>query len=47
MDNNFFFFRSVQEVEELVIINDNIRAEESKFREKCKKELAQLQQMVE
>lgn len=47
MINYVLFFRSVQEVEELVIINDKIRAQESKFRESCKQELAQLQKSIE
>lgn len=38
--------RSVQEVEELVIINDNLRAQEIKFREDCRKELEQLQNAI-
>lgn len=36
-----------KEVEELVVVNDNLRAQEIKFREQCKHELAKLQHAIE
>lgn len=40
-------YRTVKEVEELVIINDGLRAQELQFREHCKQELARLQEQIE
>ncbi|XP_018569500.1 coiled-coil domain-containing protein 93 isoform X2 [Anoplophora glabripennis] len=38
---------SVKEVEELVILNDNLKAQEIQFREYCKQELARLQKLID
>ncbi|XP_049819343.1 coiled-coil domain-containing protein 93 isoform X2 [Aethina tumida] len=38
---------SVKEVEELVILNENLRTEETQFREHCKVELVRLQKLIE
>ncbi|KAJ8949297.1 hypothetical protein NQ318_006722 [Aromia moschata] len=38
---------SVKEVEELVILNDNLKNQEIQFREHCKQELARLQNLIE
>lgn len=38
---------NVQEIEELVILNDNLKQQEKQFREFCKKELVRLQNLIE
>lgn len=40
-------FENLKEVEDLVILNDNLKAQEVQFREKCKQELASLQNQIE
>lgn len=37
---------TVKEIEELVVMNDNLKAQEAQFRENCKKELARLQKAI-
>ncbi|CAH0547662.1 unnamed protein product [Brassicogethes aeneus] len=38
---------NVKEVEELVILNDKLKSEESQFREHCKAEMARLQNLIQ
>uniref|UniRef100_A0A1Y1MZ71 Coiled-coil domain-containing protein 93 n=1 Tax=Photinus pyralis TaxID=7054 RepID=A0A1Y1MZ71_PHOPY len=40
-------FENLKEVEDLVILNDNLKAQEVQFREKCKQELSSLQNRIE
>lgn len=47
---NLFYnscFRRIEEVEELVLLNENLKNQEIQFREHCKKELVQLQNKIE
>ncbi|XP_044254005.1 coiled-coil domain-containing protein 93 [Tribolium madens] len=37
----------IEEVEELVMLNENLKMQESQFREYCKREMAQLQKKIE
>lgn len=37
----------MKEIEDLVMLNDNLRAQEVSFREHCKQELAKLQNLIE
>ncbi|KAK5642918.1 hypothetical protein RI129_009085 [Pyrocoelia pectoralis] len=39
--------KNLKEVEDLIILNDNLKAQEVQFREKCKQELATLQNSIE
>lgn len=39
--------KNLKEVEDLIILNDNLKAQEVQFREKCKQELASLQNSIE
>ncbi|KAK4877554.1 hypothetical protein RN001_010060 [Aquatica leii] len=39
--------KHLKEVEDLVILNDTVKAQEVQFREQCKQELAQLQNLIE
>ncbi|XP_063925320.1 coiled-coil domain-containing protein 93 [Zophobas morio] len=38
---------NVQEIEELVILSDNLKTQESQFKDYCKKELVKLQDLIE
>lgn len=42
-----FDFRTIKEVEDLVVVNDGLRSQELLFRDHCKQELVRLQNRIE